>query len=180
MLNDFPKQNLATLASRYVLITSTTGSFCYNNDADLQPSLVCTLTLLSLHKTLSFIKKIFLAVATILSIPPKISIEEFILPPYLQVCATLSVNEKIEKNITTMLASRNDNAIAGIDYELLQKMITFTSGSMNGDEKCITIKLLFDRIIEESEMFALIWTTLDKQVVLEINITVITIIDTDC
>ena len=125
---------------------------------------------------------ISLAAATILSIPPKITVEEDILS-YLQVCATLSVNDKIAKNITIMLASTNDKtsalAMGGFDYELLQKTITFASGSMNGDEECIRIKLLNDTIVEETEVFVLIWATRDRRVMLQRNLTVITIIDND-
>ena len=120
-----------------------------------------------------------MAVATIHSIPDTINVEEGTIP-YIQVCATLSVTEDTRKDIT-ILASRNDKGLAlaamdGFDYEFPQ---TFASGSMNGDKKCIRITLLDDSIAEEVETFALTWTTLDSRVVLDKNLTIITIFDND-
>lgn len=122
-----------------------------------------------------------LAAATIL-IPHTIMVEEDALS-YLQVCATLSVMDTPEISTTLMLSSGNYKTLAlaraGEDYKFLQETITFPSGSMNGDKKCINVTLLSDTIAEESEMFALIWTTRARRVMLERNLTVITIIDND-
>ena len=53
------------------------------------------------------------------------------------------------------------------------------SGSANGHMECVIITILEDFAIEEIESFLLVMTTLDPDVILTANSTLITIMDND-
>lgn len=129
----------------------------------------------------------FLAAVTI--IIPHASIANENTSPYIEVCAKVRENEVDRENVITIaLTSRNEIdlaspqnnfAAAGFDYEPNQVVKTLEVGS-NIRHFCIEITLLNDNITEENETFALILTTSDtKNLVLQRNLTIITILDSD-
>ena len=94
-------------------------------------------------------------------------------------CANLSTTEATERNFTVMLVSVEETALHGLDFEPITSLITFITGSTNGDERCADIIPLADGVVERSQTFNVVLTTEDLRVVLKRNVTVVTILSSD-
>jgi hypothetical protein len=70
-------------------------------------------------------------------------------------------------------------AADGSDYTGDSFNTTFTSGSMYGATRCVNITILEDGALEGDQTFTVMLTTSDPNVVIGINMTVVTIMDND-
>ena len=67
----------------------------------------------------------------------------------------------------------------GTNYDALSSNVTFTSGSSDADEECVNITIRVDGVFISDETFTLMLTTSDPDVIIQNNVTAITIMDTD-
>ncbi len=65
------------------------------------------------------------------------------------------------------------------DYTTVSTDVTFTSGSTDNAAVCVYIIILDDFALEDNQIFTLMLTTSDPDVMLGSNKTLITIIDND-
>ena len=66
----------------------------------------------------------------------------------------------------------------GTNYDALSSNVTFTSGSRD-DKECVNITIRVDSVFSSDETFTLTLTTSDPDVIVQNNVTAITIMDTD-
>lgn len=70
-------------------------------------------------------------------------------------------------------------AVSGSDYMSISSNQTFTTGSSNGTTRCVYVNILDDFSLEENQSFHTILTTEASNLILQQNVTVITVIDND-
>ena len=68
--------------------------------------------------------------------------------------------------------------MAGSDYERFSFNLTFYSGSMDDDTRCVNVSIIDDGAFEDDETFTVTLTTSDPDVILG-NMTTVTIIKND-
>ena len=117
----------------------------------------------------------------------------------IQVCATLSIIEDLERNIAIAITTSDNtgmcisillfvanssicNVITAIaDYDFLRTSSNevFTSGSTNNSMRCSVISIIDDDALEGNQTFRVTLSTLDPNVMLGNSITTVTIMDND-
>ncbi len=70
-------------------------------------------------------------------------------------------------------------AIAGSDYMSISSEAVFSTGSTNNDARCENVSLLQDNALEGDQIFTVILTTSDPDVMIQTNMTSVTILDND-
>ena len=112
-----------------------------------------------------------------------------------EVCATLYSNGSTEKDFIITLGTSDGtgnnpthieakfsihvSASGGNDYINVLSDETFTSGSINGDTRCVNITILEDYALEENETFLVTLNSSDSNVMMGTFVTTIDIIDND-
>jgi len=115
-----------------------------------------------------------------------------------QVCITLSAMEYIQRSFVVSLATNDGTGIAVYsiviiiilyichtavstsDYSRISSNETFTPGSMSNATRCVNLMITDDSVLEGDQIFTVMLTTSDPDVVLGPSVTIITIIDNDC
>ena len=127
------------------------------------------------------------------SLPAMIDIDEG--DGSIEVCATLYSTGSTEKDFIITLSTSDGTgkttthikakfsihvlASGGNDYINVLSDETFTSGSINGDTRCVNITILEDYALEENETFLVTLNSSDSNVMMGTFVTTIDIIDND-
>ena len=69
--------------------------------------------------------------------------------------------------------------MSGNDYSAIQSAETFTSGAARNNSICVDITVIDDSALEGDQTFSLMLNTLDPDVLILINTSIIKIIDND-
>ena len=70
-------------------------------------------------------------------------------------------------------------ALSGFNYIAALYVLTFTSGSRNGDTKCADITILDNDVLERDKTFSVTLTVQNPRVILRNTISIITITDNE-
>ena len=126
-------------------------------------------------------------------VPAMVSVDEG--GGMVQVCVELNAMEATQREFSVTLTTSDDSGILNIydrsnqklifaalverDYTDISSILTFANNSMAGDMECVNVTIIDDDALEIDETFTVTLTTSDFAVILDNDVTVITITDDD-